>query len=296
MPHTPTHDFSIRLNFSPESERPERVFQSMTSLTLAMKHLDTLLANSINAHIDSHILLSEIQGGSIISKFKSILRKVDDEDLRNLNIKRILGKFLVDAKHKILSETNQLQKIKTDKDISNIISLVENLKKEFEIYNSLNSRPISHKNLLKILQEISNSLSVLELDDTVTIESKEKKTPFNRNFILTDEDIESILTAKSETKRTTLQLKVKKPDYLGKSKWVCKSRYGQMEIKIMDNPWLKDFQNTKEVLLPGDSIRAIIETSVQYDHQGNELNITHYLIEVLEIIRGHPEIQMQLPY
>ncbi len=64
----------------------------------------------------------------------------------------------------------------------------------------------------------------------------------------------------------------------------------------MDNPWLKDFQNTKEVLLPGDSIRAIIETSVQYDHQGNELNITHYLIEVLEIIRGHPEIQMQLPY
>lgn len=296
MSSSSNNDFSIHLDFSKNSKRPERVYQSMTNLTLAMKRLDSLLADSVSKQIKTHIVLNEIQGGSVVSSFKAIIKNIDDEDLRNMDAKRIFGKFLVIGKHKLLNQTNEIGKLRSIKDVTKIIQLIEELKNELNIFNSLNSRPISHQQVLSILQDISNAISILELEDTVEITGEGRTTPFNRKFILTDEDVESILTEKSETKRTTLPLKIKKPDYLGKSKWVFKSQHGQMEVKILDMDWLESFQKAKEVLLPGDSIKATIETVIAYDHQGAELSVNHSLIEVLDIIKGHNSIQMKLPY
>ena len=288
-------EFTIHLDFNKESKNPERVFQSMSNLTLAMKHLDSLLATSINENIQSHITLSDIRGGSIFSRFQPLLQNIDDEDLRNLDYKRIIGNFLVLGKHKILRKINEDNKLGSINDVSKIVVLIENLKAELDIHNSLNSKLISHSNLLVVLQEISNSLVCLEPDDTVELISSDLKTPFNKNFILTDENIESLLTNKSDVKRTRLMLKVKKPDYLGKSKWVFKSHFGPMDIKIEDHIWLHKFQTAEEVILPGDSVQALIETTIAYDHQGNELNVNHSLIEVLDIVKGHPETQLELP-
>ncbi len=292
-----SHDFQIHLEFQKDSRRPERVFQSMSNLTLALKHFDILLAGSINREIQSHILLSDIKGGSIRSFFSSILKNIDDDDLRNINLHRIIGKFLVMGKHKVLNETNRLEKIESINDVTALIKIVENLKQEYEIYNSIRAKPISHRELLKILQEISNSIQYLDNKDSIVIIGEGQTTPFNKNFIITEEDIDTILTKKSDTVRDTISLMVKKPDYLGSSKWLCRSTEGQMmEIKILDKEWLGDFQKAQKILLPGDSIQAIVETRIDYDYQGNELNLDHSLIEVLDIIKGVHPIQLKLPY
>jgi len=269
----------------------------MSNLTLALKHFDILLAKSIDQDIQSHILLNDIQGGSIRSYFSSAIKNIDDDDLRNLNIKRIFGKFLVMGKHRVFGETNKLEKISSIEDITSLIKIIEDLKCEYEIHNSLKAKPINHKELLVVLQEISHSIKYLDNKDKVEIIGKGETTPFNKKFTLTDEDIDTVLTKKSDLVIATLSLKIKKPDYLGSSKWLCKALNGpMMEVKILNKKWLESFQKAEIVLLPGDSIKAIIETQIDYDFQGNELNINHFLVEVIDIIKGVNAIQLQLPY
>ncbi len=70
---------------------------------------------------------------------------------------------------------------------------------------------------------------------------------------------------------------VKKPDYLGQSKWDL--RYGKKAItaKINDDVWLANFQNRTEDVRPGDALDCIVEIEIGYGFD-NEPISEHYII------------------
>lgn len=51
---------------------------------------------------------------------------------------------------------------------------------------------------------------------------------------------------------------IKKPDYLGRSKWVFKYNGHSIEAKFEGEKWLQKFQNNEETLNPGDSLRVMM--------------------------------------
>ncbi len=80
-------------------------------------------------------------------------------------------------------------------------------------------------------------------------------------------DVEELLTREVIPSQTVLILKVKKPDYLGTSKWEFVFEHA-IEAKILDVDWLVRFQNRREDVRPGDAIRAEVLTEVSTDTKG----------------------------
>ena len=89
-------------------------------------------------------------------------------------------------------------------------------------------------------------------------------------------------------------LKVKKPDYLGESQWEFRHETHPIPAKILDEKWLKDFQSRKHDVRPGDSLRAIVETEVNYDYNQEVVGTHYYVIEVKEVIRQGSQNQLNL--
>jgi len=88
---------------------------------------------------------------------------------------------------------------------------------------------------------------------------------FNKSFSFTNEIVEEILTKEIIESQSIMILKVKKPDYLGDSKWEFKYENRKLEAKIKNSKWLSDYQQGKIDIRPGSSLRASIRTIVKYD-------------------------------
>lgn len=87
---------------------------------------------------------------------------------------------------------------------------------------------------------------------------------------------------KSSGKRV---VKVKKPDYLGKSMWGLQYDGRAIEAKIVDLDWLARFQSRQIDVRPGDSLRVILYEEISYGYD-NEVVHRHYEIEkVDDVIR-----------
>ena len=96
-------DFCIEIDFEKgSSEKPSRVFESMVGLINSVQVLDVSLAQSIDARIRTELLLQEIEVGSLKSWLSNRILDIDDEALKKLDLKKIIGDYLVKAKYRIL--------------------------------------------------------------------------------------------------------------------------------------------------------------------------------------------------
>ena len=76
-------------------------------------------------------------------------------------------------------------------------------------------------------------------------------------------------------------LKIKKPDYLGDSKWQFKHGKKTMEMKILDDAWLNRFRMKQVTIAPGDSLRAIVKSEVKYDFSNDVISEKHEILKML---------------
>ncbi len=108
MPETPKNaDFAIYIAFDPGTKNPERIFQAIDQAIRSFRELDHILCKAVDSNISPIMLLEEIETGSIKVWLKSVLQSTNDDDLRNMNWRPIVGKYLVKAKYAIIDWTNK---------------------------------------------------------------------------------------------------------------------------------------------------------------------------------------------
>jgi hypothetical protein len=81
-----------------------------------------------------------------------------------------------------------------------------------------------------------------------------------------------------------MTLLVKKPDYLGQSRWEFRQDDHPLEAKIVDLEWLERFQDGRVVLKPGDALKAIVKTEVARGFEGNVVDARHEVTKVLAVV------------
>ena len=94
--------------------------------------------------------------------------------------------------------------------------------------------------------------------------------------------------------RIPMILKVKKPDFLGESMWEFKHENRIIEAKVLDEVWLEKFRHRSIVLKPGDAIKALVESEVNYSFEGDVVFTSHKIIKVEELISFERGIQNTL--
>jgi hypothetical protein len=277
-------DYCIEIEFKKDSERPSRVFRTMYELIETFQGIDRSFVQSIDNKIETVLLLEDIEAGSVRSWLRNVLMAIEDDALKTIDWKKAVGKYLIEAKYYLVDFLSERTAIGGIGEVKQLEAKIQKLAEETDVKWIPAYKPVPKREILEAIQGISTNLSHLTREDKATYITQEGKVPFNLQFSVAPESIEELLLEETITSKNEMILKVKKPDYLGDSMWEFRHGGRIITAKILHKEWLKDFQERKYPIQPGDSLRAIVQTNHKYDSDG-ELLVTNYeLIEIVEVM------------
>lgn len=278
-------DYAIEIDFAKNTKRPERVFYTLGEIIKNFQILDSHLVESIDSKIQPILLLEDIESGSIRAWLKNGIESIDDDALKNLDIKQVVGAYLVKAKHTIVNFLEGKSTITDRKQLINLEQELLELARETDMLTVPSYHPIGRNKLINGIQSMSDALSSLSQKDKASfITRNSDKAPFNLEFNLTPETIDDLFVRDSLKSRNQMIIKVKKPDYLGDSKWGFRHDVKSFDAKILDEKWLCQFQNRKVDIRPGDSIKARVLTELNYGFDGELVSEKFFIEEIMETI------------
>ncbi len=267
----------------------------MSELVDACQEFDQQLARTIDIRIQPALVLQEIEAGSLRSWFISRIEDIDDDDLRNLNWKRIVGKFLVAGKKRTVDAISDTTTIESADQLAEVERGIRQLAIETDLLQIPVYGTVSRPHLVRLYRRFSASLEILAREDSVVLVTEGGRSRVNPHFRLSDEQAEQLVVTESITNRGELILKVKKPDFLGTSMWDLKHDGRTVPTKILDEQWLLEFQSGTVAVQPGDSLRARVETTTHYSAERDVVSVHQTVIEVLEVIRQEQSTQLDFP-
>ena len=280
-------EFCLEIDFARGIGDPTRVFRTMTSLITALQNIDEHLINSIHPKIVPVVALEDVRASSVKAFLSTLLNQVDDDALKNLDWKPLVGQYLVKAKYTTIKFLKDNNKIKSLKQVDSLRSELLEIAKDTNVRQIPYYQPITQIEIIEDIKMISDSTALLDDKDNVYYKTDYGDIDFNKNFTITAENIEELIIRESISNNEILILKVKKPDYLGESKWQFYA--GKIiEAKIEDFSWLKNFQKQSGAVevLPGDSLRAMVRHTIKYGYSGDVVSEDFVITKVIEVLKA----------
>jgi len=286
-----TSKFEIYIDFKPSEGDPSRVFLTMSNLIDSLSELDNDLASMVSVNFNPKLVLEEIDGGSIRSWFHAVVGDLPDKALEEADLKRVLGHFLLKSKYKILKWTEEKDSIESIEEIKGLEGELLALAEETGVKSLPAYAPIKTDKLLSHINAINNSLRPLSKEEKVSFISTEGESTINGNLKISKGIIVELLTSEMIETNSIRVLKIKKPDFLGKSKWIFRYQGHQIEAKISDSMWLNSYQGRQKDLLPGDSIKVNLNEKVSYGHNGDVVHMEYEVTDVMNVIKTPKIVQ-----
>jgi len=279
-------DFDIRIEFARGEGDPTRVFRSMAGLIDAFQRIDSHLAPMLGASVRTSLVLQDIEAASLKSRLRTVIEAIPDEPLKQGEIKKLVGHFLLQGKHKILDWCGGRTEISTREEVKLLEADLSKLAHDTDIKLLPAYAPIDTPALLSDISAVNDAMSPLEKRDQATFASIEGKSSFNPELVVSSEVIREIVTKERLENTGDRILKVKKPDYLGSSKWTFKYGMLTIEAKICDESWLDRFQKGQVDLGPGDSLRVTLYEEVSYGYDNEVVHTEYEVRKVAGVVRG----------
>lgn len=276
--------FVIKIGFAESEGDPARVFHAMGSIIDNIVTIDKSLAGMIDENFTVELLLEDVEKGSLKAILRSVLQNVPDDALSELDVKKIIGHFLVKAKYKIIEWCNETKKLSNIEQVRVLEGELITLAEQTRLNHVLGYTPLDTKYLLQQIGNLKRSMEFLEESDSIVFESFLGIVEYDQGFEIDDDLIEEILTREQIASTGTRLVKVKKPDYLGKSRWVLRYMGRSIEAKFEDESWLHDFQNKKVVLGPGDSLKVILEEIIYYGYDSEIVSAKYAIKQVISVV------------
>lgn len=290
----PRDQFTITINFPENAIHPGRLFQSVSDLIRALERFDSVLLRSLDLPIQSTFRLHHVGTGSLVTRIITELESLDDEILKQGKIAPIVGHFLVRGKYAFLKGLRNINAIRKMADL-------EKLLRPLEIYSKiiLRALPISGKKLItlsppviqrtqliEVLKEITTSTSRLQDGDSLSFHSHGKRILLNKGFHFSEEDAFQITHEDVIRAVNRLALVIKKPDYLGDSKWEFRYLGRTIRARILDKDWLAKFKRGDILLRPGDALICQLRSKQPAQSLGDSRTLTTDVLTVYDIKRA----------
>ena len=284
-----TADFGFQIDFARNTEDPARIFRALSELIKFCEVTDKALIKSLDIDVEYKLILDDIEEGSLIVWLKYDFDSINEK----INL-RFIYSYLVSGKSCII-EFIQQKNTMSRSDVIDLQERLQNRAKETKI-NPLDIYiPVNEKDLVLSLTSSTSATSNLQASEKLAYLAGESHLHFNPNFSLSAKEGENLLVKDKITSNLKMILKVKKPDYLGESKWQFKHNRRTIEVKITDLDWLESFQKNREFSIkPGDAIKAEVEVTSKYGFSGEILSTEYVLKKVIEVVSMHDGSQLSL--
>ncbi|MDR2801298.1 MAG: hypothetical protein LBB52_08595 [Desulfovibrio sp.] len=287
-----TPDFCVRIDFQKGMRNPQRLLKSAAAYIDALNSLDSLLVSSIDAKIKPVFVLEEIEHGSIKLWLKQALEAIDDDALKNIDWRPAVGKYLVKAKYFLLKRLEGKTAITNREEMEALTREIFDAAQATGVRKFPAYRDVSAFALAQEAKKISEALSGLEKGDSITFQADVGDSVLTPDFIITQEDITNLFAGEVISNDLTKILMVRRPDFLGDSKWEFRYERRPFSATIIDEGWLSDFHSGKIDIRPGDALRVMIRETVLYDNNGEVIKEEREILSVLGITK--PAIQSSL--
>lgn len=283
--HGAEGSFSLRIKFERNSRQPERVFSSMANLIQSMQELDMVIARCVSVDLRPEYILEDVESQSVRAKLKLILLNIEDEHLLNFDWKKIVGKFLFQAKYKILSKLENVNNISRPDQIDEIAKDVDELACISGALQIPSYRAISHREMLNAIGLVSASVGRLGDNDSVEYLHDDDLIVVKDIHVIPVEEYDVLVSECIHEGEHEESLKIRKPDFIGNTGWGFMKNGKNASIKIADDEWLANFKKGDVALRPGDSMRVRIMEGVSKNKRTGSIATTQLITKVLDVYR-----------
>lgn len=290
--------FCITIDYKNYVNNPSALFKSVALIIDALKFADETLISSFSATVDHSFVLDRVEKGSIKVLLKHLLENIPDSALEELDVKKIIGHFLVLGKKKILEKMEEEEVIKFDSIKELQIELFEEAEKTnilpLKTYNTIDT-----KKLLTSMNNISIAVNQMPEEVDVYYEILTPSTDnlnryiVNRNFSIPEKLLEPDISFLGES-TCVMIIKIKQPDYVSNAMWEFKYEGTSIDAKFEDIQWLYDFQNRKIDVRPKDSLKVNMRVISFIDDNKSDIKKKYYILNVLGVIQFNQMDQISI--
>ena len=292
-PAPPRADFAFEIDFKKGEGSASRVFAATHDFIRACEALDAELVQAIGASIETVMVLEDIHVGSIKTWLRTALTSVDDDALKKLDWKQAVGAYLVKAKYAVICWTEQED---APAQLPALRREIQQIAAETDVRHLPDYAPPSPNALIRAMRDVQGVKERLITGDRAIMFTPDGEVEMNLTLRWPLEDIEALAVARTlEQPAAELILAVKKPDYLGTSKWELRHGKRTVQAKIDDAGWLRLFQQRQIDVRPGDALRCLVRIEHLYGHD-NELLMERYTINEVREVLANRYIDEELPF
>lgn len=292
-PPEPKADFAFEIDFMRGVGPASRVFSATHEFIRACEALDAELVQSIDASIEAVLVLEDIEAGSIKTWLRNVLTATEDDALKTLDWKPLVGKYLVRAKYAVI---RWIDDDTVPRSLPDLRREIQQIAAETDVRHLPDYTAPAPSALISAVRDFQAVKDRLLPGDKATLLTQEGAIEFNLSVSLAIEDIEALAVARTiENPSAEMILPVKKPDYLGESKWELRHGKRNISAKIEDQDWLKRFQNRQEDVRPGDALRCMVKVELLYGFDNELLTERYTVLQVLEVLVNRIEL-LDLPF
>ena len=276
-PETPQADFAFFIDFKKGEGPASRVFSATHDFIKACERLDRELVSSIDTSIETVMVLEDIEALSLKTWFRCVVSATDDQALKDLDWKPLVGKYLVRAKYVVL---RWIDDDSAPRSLPDLRREIQRLAAETDVRHLSDYAPVDPTALVSAVQDFQGVKDhLVEGDRASLIVPDGDDLDFNLSVRLDVEDLETLAVKETHVYSVPdMVLIVRRPDYLGSSMWDLRHGKRPMTAKIEHEEWLTEFQGRRVDVRPGDALRCQVRIEVMYGHD-NELIREKYYIE-----------------
>ncbi|MGJ3521657.1 hypothetical protein ACR4XJ_01350 [Nitratidesulfovibrio sp. D1] len=287
--------FVITINYDPLAESPARIFMVAGELLQILQKVDTLLTASVDEQIGSRFVIERIESGSLRMRIATLLKAVDDDALKSMDWKKAVGKYVVKAKYFLLKKLENCE-IKSKADLDGLAHDIRILAEQTNVLRMPAYRMVQPLDLAGSIVGLGKSLEGLKTGESIEFYSGDGSARIEKDNMLSQDYVEELLTEKTIVNTVDRILTVKKPDFLGDSRWVFKFSGTLYEANVDDVEWLSRFRSGSIDIRPQDSLHVTVKESFRYGSGGVLISQKNTILYVRDIVRAKREMTLGLPY
>lgn len=278
-------DLILKIDYDSYEGSAARVFEIVAELIHSLEDLDRVLAQSIDSELETALFVEDLQKSSIKVFIKNILKGLPDEAIKEVDVKKVVGHYLLKAKYAALEWLDTPEE--ENPRISDLTERVARLAADTDVRRLPDYPPPNPGRIAQPLQRLQDLKKRFGEDEslTITLGKDEYSVKLDRTWspaeLASKETSEQILENEDD-----LFLVIHRPDFIGNAKWSLKHGKRTLSLKIEDEAWLESFRSGSFPLRPGDALRVRLRTRHVYDERGNLTESDESIVRVYEVIAG----------
>lgn len=296
MAITETDDllFEVNLLFK-ESKSAIEAFNQIIKFYEVLYDFDKAIVRNIGQSFIPDYGLEDVEFSSIKTKLLQLLKSIPDELIKDPQLKKAIGYFLVKAKYWFIKLLADEKEITSKEQIQKVTDKINEEIKEIGNTYQIIITQVNNYIILNAVDDLAKETNNLKEKELLEYKSKAGTTFIQKGIYINKPKILSELGQRTIVNETTEILKIKKVDMLSEEpKWDFLQGKKNLQAKMLDKNWVDDFHNRKVTIKPEDALMVTLRTTHTYNPNFDDKKTDCEVIKVLSVITPDNESSHQM--